>query len=247
VATSTDRDALIGELGLPKDDPTEFPEHDAATVMDWAVKIDAYVAIGGAVVEAVVPAGGTFVDMVSTTINLLKDLLGDPELAGNAALGWAEAATVPLALKQELNNQLIQLNYYWEGPAHVAFAEHISAVLAAMDTTSTKLLNVGKKVAEAYSLVFETWESGLKYLNDCAANLIGLAALPFSITDAGSFLKGFVDAITTLYESMLTIMIGYQQDILDLAVETTTFPALPGDADVLALAGDTSDWDVTPN
>ncbi|CAM3361391.1 WXG100 family type VII secretion target [Kibdelosporangium persicum] len=244
MTTPTDSGALSAQLGLPQGDPTPFPTDDAANVTSWAEEIDAWIAAGSAVTGVVVPNGQSFVAVVSDAIQIIKDILGDPRLVMDTALAWGTAAAVPTTIKQDLTDRKNVLISYWEGGAHDAFTGHLDAILAGMDTASAKMTEMAKTIAGAYTHVMNTYETGISYLGDCAANLAGLAALPFSLLDAAEFAKGFAEAIVTLQDSNLAIINDYRQDIINLSIDAITFPTLSSSSAVLDRIDDTDDWDV---
>jgi hypothetical protein len=246
MTTPTDRNALAAEIGLPQGEPTPFPDDDAAEVTRWAVEIDAWIIAGDIVVSNFVPGGASFVAIVTDAITIMKAILGDPRRAMDTALAWAEAAAVPLTIKEDLNGRKIVLSSYWSGGAHDAFAGHLDALLAGMDTASAKMTVMAKTIAGSFSHVMDTYEAAVAYLGDCVANLAGLAALPFSLLDAANFAKGFAEAIISLQESSLAIINDYRQDMINLAVDAITFPSLADNPAVLDRVDDTDDWDVRP-
>jgi hypothetical protein len=233
-----------GEIDLPSGTPTAFPEDDAAEVMTWAEEVDMWIRAGTIVVGVAIPAGNTAVAIATEAIEFVKNILGDPALAIETATAWANAAAVPPAIKEYLNNQKILLSSYWEGGAHDAFVGHLDAVLAGMDETAAKLYSLAERIADSYTLVMDTYESAITFLGDCAANLIGLMALPFSLMDAAEFIKGFADAMFTLQETNLAIINDYVREITGLVLDTITFPTLSDSQAVLDRANDAEDWDV---
>lgn len=252
--------------GIFTSDPTPFPDDDAAEVQKWADDLDWWVAAGAAlpgsptlsITVAMAAEGKTFAELAKEAIQIVKNILGDPGLAIDTALAWADAAAIPSALSQNLALHKTNLSHHWEGAAHDTFAEYLDVVRAGMDGTAASLGDMARNVATTYRLVMDTYEAALEFMTGCAANLISLAALPVSILDAAEIVKGFAESIFGLELDSQAIINDYREAIGALNIDAITLTGLASDSgnitndtdaardETLDLIDNTEDWEVSP-
>ena len=110
----------------------------------------------------------------------------------------------------------------------------------ALKDTSAKLGIMAKSLANAISLVIDTWASVVGYISKCAITIVGSWNPKTIVSGITKLANDTVDLI----EKAIKTMGQYKKDITSLETDAITFPTLPEDPQTLNSASNTDGWDV---
>lgn len=242
------------ETGLSVE-PPEFPESDVAILLDYAGDLDNWADVVSLplILQALPLTGAASVFLDASTftegINLLVDqvlnVLGDWTVARDTALDWANAATVPITIKSDLEDWLGVTDIYWDGGAFDAFARHIDSINTALSETSSSMEDIADTVALAIGHVHNTYAAALAFIANAAGSVVSLS-LPVDILSIGELIGNLLKDVGGLVESAIQTMGGYRQDLTALEIDAVTFPPLPDHPETLKKISDPELWEVAP-
>lgn len=240
---------------VPKSEAEPFPDSDAEIIRGQADYLDtlgdvAAVAtaiqslplLGAGGATAVAGQGDSWAAAMDAFFEYVKPILGDYTKVRDLALDWAELAAVPKDIKEDLRDMMNVVDDYWGGVAFESFADHIRALGESLKDTNGKMIEIARTLANAITLVFDTWASVIAYISKCAINIGGMWN-PSSICDG---LLNMTKDSVDLIEKAGKTMGNYVKDLTQLNITATDFPQLPENDDSLESAANEDGWDVKP-
>lgn len=222
--------------------PAVFPEDQARTVTEWAVKL-------------AVPAAVELVEQV-------REWLGRPERVVEATRRWSPVATGHIVSSGEgLMEVSANLADYWEGRAQEAFDKYTSHLQGVIRDTRLPIEKVATTLTDSLDIIRDAYKGATQLIADCAlAILRALEGVPNIVEGLVKrnpivFLKGaseaivkalqgFVTAVNNLAKSTLDILTKQAQTGLKLESAVSMLP-LPDNAPTSI--GNPERWKVRPN
>ena len=143
---------VVPDIGIGQ--PVAYPVEAAATVAKWA--------------------GRLHHDAARAALQLVRDMVGNPEDVKRAVGAWRGAATgMNNAWSEEgLAHQAIAGisagEKGWEGPAYTAFNPYFTDLKTTTAGNQQVLINLGKETATFYNTVLDTYRECVNFIFDCA-------------------------------------------------------------------------------
>jgi uncharacterized protein YukE len=239
---------------VPNSKPEPFPESDADVIREQASYLDTLgdVAAVTAAIQllpllgpgsvVVAGQGDSWAAAMEAFFEYVKPILGDYTKVRDLALEWADVSNVPMDIREDLRDMMGVVSGYWQGAAFVAFQTHIEALNETFKDTTGKMIEVARTLANAITLIFDTWSSAIAFIAKCAMSIGGMWD-PTSICEG---LTAMAKDTVDLIEKAGKTMGQYVKDLAQIDITATGFRPLPNDDDSLASAGNEDGWEVKP-
>jgi hypothetical protein len=180
---------------------------------------------------------------------IMNDLfpVGDAEKVERIAHEWAQC-NVMAESREEIQNAKNNLTGRWEGAAFEQFDQYSGSIVVALNTNHSAVTAIGRTVGEFVQIIYDTYSAAIKFMGDCAAELVGLtgygvvALLTFKVpgvnlvtggvlvTKIMDTLSAFVKNVTTLVSDAISKVGTYKSSATSLRASANSFqvPSIPG-------------------
>lgn len=186
--------------------PPLFPEEQARTVTEWAVRLG--------VTEAV------------ELIEQIRRWLGRPEKVADAIRRWSPVATGHIIASGEgLTEASANLADYWEGRGQEAFDRYASHLQHVVRDTRRPIEKVATTLTDSLDIIRDAYKAGTQLISDCAVAILrALEGVPNIVEGLITrnpiiFLKGSAEAIVKALQGFATAVNNLAKSILDILTE----------------------------
>lgn len=222
--------------------PPVFPEAQAQTVTEWAVKLG--------ITEAV------------ALIGQIREWLGRPERVVAATRQWSPMATGHIVASGEgLVEATANLADYWEGRGQAAFDKYASHLQGVIGDTRRPIDKVATTLTDSLDIIRDAYKAATQLITDCAVAILrALEGVPNIIEGLVTrnpmvFLKGAADTIVKALQGFVTGANNLAKATMDILTEKTqtglklesAVSLLPVPDNAPAALGDPDRWKVRPN
>jgi hypothetical protein len=222
--------------------PPLFPEEQARTVTDWAVRLGVTAAVD--------------------LIEQIREWLGRPDKVAEATRQWSPVATGHIVTSGEgLTEANANLADYWEGRGQQGFDKYASHLQSVIRDTRRPIEKVATTLTDSLDIIRDAYKAATQLIADCAiAILKALEGVPNIVEGLIKrnpivFLKGASDAIVKALQGFVTAVNNLTRATLDILTEKaqtglkleSAVSLLPLPDNAPASLGDPDRWKVRPN